>query len=385
MRLAYIVFMPNPIAGIERSVRGKAEAWSGLNAGVDVVVLNPDVEKQDGVVRLVRIDASANRFLRYRQTVMARYDIIERSFDFDAYDLVFLRYPCADSSGLALMRKYPIVLEYHSAMLAEMMSHLESSISVPVRVVKHLRVLLERRHGPEILQHARGIIGVTDEICRMELERTGANVPALTVPNGINVDSIPATGFKPFDGSHLHVGFVASLLNPWHGLDRVTRGLASYSGGVRITLHLIGEIPRDQVPDLSACNVETRFYSTLKGDDLNDVLARMNVAISSLALYRKSLHEACDLKSREYTARGLPFVIGYTDPDLQSIDDADQFALQVNNTDDAIDIEAVIAFAEAVGKQAGDLSESMRSSARSVMDWRVKAPQYIDFAKRLLS
>ena len=386
MRMAYIVFMPSHIAGIEGSIRGKAEAWAAMGADVDVIVLNPDIASSDGPVRLVRANAGRTRVGRFRRSLFSRFDVIERSLDIGAYDLVFLRYPCADSSGLPFMRKYPVVLEFHSAMLAEMNSHLDSPLPLPVRAVKHIRIDLERRHGPNILQNAHGIIGVTDEICRLELERAGADIPALTAPNGIHVDAVPATGFLPFDGRHLHIAFVGSLLNPWHGLDRFTRGLASYRGQTRITLHLIGNISKRDLGDCANANVETHFHGTLDRGAMTDVLKGMNVAISSLALFRKKLEEACDLKSREYTARGLPFIIGHRDPDLEAIDDSRNFLLQLPNTSAPVDVDQLFAFVESFNAActADELRDYMRAYAGEHLDWAVKVPKYVEFGKALL-
>lgn len=59
------------------------------------------------------------------------------------------------------------------------------------------------------------------------------------------------------------------------------------------------------------------------------------MAVSSLALFRKNLKRASDLKSREYTARGIPFIAVKGDLDF---DPTPNFVYQVDNNNSEVDI-----------------------------------------------
>ena len=87
------------------------------------------------------------------------------------------------------------------------------------------------------------------------------------------------------------------------------------------------------------------LHGYLSSDEYLKVLARADVAISSLALHRIQLDEASTLKSRECLALGLPLVVAYVDTDL---DEAGfDFLLKIPNKEDNIQThgEAIREFA----------------------------------------
>jgi hypothetical protein len=63
------------------------------------------------------------------------------------------------------------------------------------------------------------------------------------------------------------------------------------------------------------------------------LLARADVAIGSLGLYRAKLQEASTLKVREYLARGIPTILGYRDTDFP---EWAPFLLQIPNSADGV-------------------------------------------------
>jgi hypothetical protein len=73
---------------------------------------------------------------------------------------------------------------------------------------------------------------------------------------------------------------------------------------------LIGPATIDGAPP------NVRAYGVLTATAYRDVLARCDLGLGTLALYRKGMREASPLKVREYLAYGLPTVIGYDDTDF---------------------------------------------------------------------
>ena len=63
-------------------------------------------------------------------------------------------------------------------------------------------------------------------------------------------------------------------------------------------------------------------------------MASCDLAISTLALHRKDMQEACSLKTRECLAYGLPLVLPYRDSDLERLDC--DFLLKIPNKEDNI-------------------------------------------------
>lgn len=383
LRLAFVAFLPKRSVGVERTLREKALAFEEIGANVDVVVVNSWTDKVEGNLRYVRFAPRLPAFIRYPLTVFCRYRLIEKAVDLAPYDAVILRYPAADRSGPRFVSKLPVITEHHSRMLPEMLSYDLASVPPAQRILKRVRRRLERKYGGQILRNCRGIIAVTDEIRNDEQKRVAASVPAITVPNGIDVGSVRATGFVPFDGKELHIVYVASLDSPWSGLDRLTTGLRQYSGEVRILLHLVGDIPRSAVTAVETDRVTTAFHGVLSGAGLDSVMSNASIAVSSLGLHRKQMQEACNLRTREYVARGIPFIISHHDPDLDQVPKEDKFFLTVSADDSPIDITTVVDFARMITQDADrpSLAHFMREYAYAQLDWGPKMNQYVEFCK----
>jgi len=91
------------------------------------------------------------------------------------------------------------------------------------------------------------------------------------------------------------------------------------------------------------------------------------------------MKQACPLKVREYTARGVPFVIAYDDIDLE---DNLPFYLRLPSDNSPIDMEKIVRWADNVLKDK-DIPFYMREYALNKMDWRVKMKQLKDFLEAL--
>ena len=286
------------------------------------------------------------------------------------YSAVVTRWTIPSPTFLNVVRRQPVFTEHHSKELEEIALH---------RGLKpFVRRILEKKYGPRILRATHGIIGVTDEIRRYELNRAGCKQPSMVLPNGISLEGIP---FKPpsvFDGKSLQLAFVSSQFAPWHGLDRLLEGLRSWQGNSpRLTLHLIGRLTPAQETAIQRMSLaeKVRIHGVLYSNDLDKVLADCHLAIGSLALHRNGLREACVLKVREYTARGLPFVIAYDDPDLPA---GLPWVLKIPADESPVEIDALVNFAEDVSKLPF-LAKEMRAFAESKLSWTVKMKGLAEF------
>jgi glycosyltransferase involved in cell wall biosynthesis len=286
------------------------------------------------------------------------------------YDAIVTRWTVPSPTFLNVVRRQPVFTEHHSKELEEIALH---------RGLKPFaRRILEKKYGPRILRATHGIIGVTDEIRRYELNRAGCKQPSMVLPNGISLEGIP---FKPpsvFNGKSLQLAFVSSQFAPWHGLDRLLEGLRLWQdNSPLLTLHLIGRLTPTQETAIQRMGLAEMvcIHGVLYGSDLDEVLSGCHLAIGSLALHRKVLKEACALKVREYTARGLPFVISHDDPDLPA---GLPWVLKIPADESPVEIDTLVNFAEGVSKLPS-LAKEMRAFAEARLSWRVKMKGLAEF------
>jgi len=166
--------------------------------------------------------------------------------------------------------------------------------------------------------------------------------------NGINVSKLKMrNGLRQQDsGKVVLLGLGA--LAAWHGYDRVILGMANYyaeksSLQPEVSLILVGDGDicdewRDLVTQLEL-NSHVHFVGRKVGTELDLIFEDAHIALSSLALFRLGLEMSSTLKSREYTARGIPFVTTGQDIDF---DDSVAFRLNLPNDDSPIDIGYLI-------------------------------------------
>jgi len=375
MKLAYINYFPKSPLGITDRLLFMQEAANqiGLN-NLEFIILSPVNFKPFNNLKRIQYK---NIFLYSKYIELCRrYTIIEKKINLEKYDRIILRYPGADASGLKFMQQYEVITEHHTMELEENKAFLKSNMSLSSKKLsRQLRIILLKKYHSDIIKNVKGIIGVTHEIAEYEAKFTDFKVPYKCISNGINTRSVQHTKFQLFDGRNLNIAFMATYNSPWHGLNRILSSLNNFSSLIHIKLHLIGQ--DFHLPQVLNKNVRIIRHGIKTKTDLDKILLGMNIAISTMALYKNRMKEASPLKTRNYTARGLPFIIAYDDPDLIYVDESMKFFLKFPNNNGLIDFEEVIDFVSNISKRKDDISAYMRLYAEEYMDWKVKIRQYL--------
>ncbi|XOF34675.1 MAG: glycosyltransferase [Candidatus Electrothrix sp. YB6] len=216
------------------------------------------------------------------------------------YDLLLLRYSINDPFLYSFLRRagIPVVLVHHTLETFELAMR-----PGPASV---LRALAEKLMGKRSLQAASGIIAVTQEIVDYEIaRRKGNDIPTTVYPNGIYYKKTPADDHRTKEPELI---MVASFFHAWHGLDLLLDSMESCSES--FTLHLVGELPA--VYKARASNKKRiHIHNSLTHNQIKRLAASCWVGLSSFALHRKHMQQACTLKVREYLMMGLPVYADY--------------------------------------------------------------------------
>lgn len=234
--------------------------------------------------------------VRWRAWRLAFYDWLQERARGDV-DLIVLRYAPNDPFRARATRNLDaaVVSLHHTLELEEMKLN-----------GARVRVLAERRWGNRALRSADHIAGVTREIADYELRRCRrVKDEAFIYPNGADMTNAPH-GVVP-RASVPEIVFVADNFQPWQGLDRLLTNLPETA----FHLHLVGELPlslRDMAHDS-----RIKCWGRLPRRELEQLLGSASVGLSSFALDRKNMREACTLKVREYLSSGLAVYSGHAD------------------------------------------------------------------------
>lgn len=162
------------------------------------------------------------------------------------------------------------------------------------------------------------------------------------IGNGIAVASVPERTEVPvFDGSSLNLICVASL-NYWHGVDRLIKAIHIFNSEenkLKVHLKIVGKgaALSSLVGLVESLGIQKyiTFLGFLEGENLYKEYNSAHLAVGSLALFRKNLKSASELKSREYCAAGIPFMAVGGDPDFPS---NTRFRIQLPNRENIGDI-----------------------------------------------
>ena len=206
-------------------------------------------------------------------------------------------------------------------------------------------------------------------IIGVDAKGTFAGKPAMNINNGIDVTAISLRSYQPQEDG-IHMLLLASMCD-WHGYDRVITALQNYKGHEKIILHFAGNDGDGSLAkwkQLAEGMENVIFHGGVYGDDLDELINRMDLGVSSLGLYRIGLELGTVMKGREYMARGLPFVYAGEDP---TIEKGHPHAVQVPNNDTPIDMEEIVTFAKRVRAEQ-NAAQSMREYARKHMSWEME-------------
>ncbi len=182
-----------------------------------------------------------------------------------------------------------------------------------------------------------------DKIITFSEDKKIFNIPCINISNGIDLEEVKLIKKK----EHKGVNFISvSQCHFWHGIDRFLYSLLQYrknGGKEEIKFYIVGE--GSETPKLKKIvedNIELQdiviFHGFKSREELDEIYNNSDIALGSLGIHRLKLESVQPLKNREYCAKGLPFVIGFNDPNFKN----KEYVYEVSYDDELIDIEKLI-------------------------------------------
>lgn len=363
LRCLYVVnFVMDSAAGYDRKIQGQASAFRENGINTDVLLL-PNIRR---IVLQGGADGAERPVGRIRIPALYRFSLLSASCHIlseNHYDIVYFRYPRADMVYFLLLLWIRLrvrgTLVYSEMPTYPYDSEDRGFISLGTTFWR----LQDRifRHLCKYLIH-----------CFVAVSHDGTvfGRPAIRIENGVDVESTQIRSVRAH-GGRLR-GIAVAHAKPWHGYDRVLRGMAAYRDA--------GHEPPEFVL-VSSWNAEVAKLSELarkldlqglvffagqkKGAELDLAYGECDFAYGALAPHRIRAYCLSSLKVRECLARGLPVVNAGTDPIDKG---ARAFVLKVDSCELPLDVSAITAWAKGL---AGDheVAGEMRSLALRCFSW----------------
>lgn len=319
MRIAYLLDEDiSAPTGVVNKILCQTGYWTRNGHDVKVICLRSRTETAciDGA-EILSLYKRANAAIKFIQRIGIALEL-RRVLDDYRPDLCYMRYMLYSPflvSSIRRMCKH--VMEINTDDISE--SRLTTKWNYYYNLLTRNRLLCA----------ASGIVAVTNELAQSESLRR-VNCPRIVIPNGIDLNTIThIRKSKERSDDKMNLCFVGSPGLSWHGIDKIAT-IVNHLKGVRF--HLVG-ITGDQLMSVGIRENDqdvVRTYGFVSQDRAQEIVAMCDIGISTLALHRKGMHQACPLKSRQYLAQGLPIIVGYDDPDISRAAVPD-FVLNIGN------------------------------------------------------
>jgi len=206
----------------------------------------------------------------------------------------------------------------------------------------------------------------------------------IKIGNGIYVDDYPRKLPKKSDTiTLLSVAYVQS----WHAYDRIIKGLYEYyknNPKKEVFYHCVGD--GAELDNLKKLTKELSlekyiiFHGTKTGQELDKIFDESDIALGSLGNHRKGLNSGSALKNREYCARGIPFVIEFSDQDFP---ESFPYILKIPSDESPVDVSKIVEWYEELTQSHPNYSIEMRKYAEEHLSWDEKMKPVIEKIKEI--
>ena len=167
----------------------------------------------------------------------------------------------------------------------------------------------------------------------------------IRIINGIDVNKYKIKS-NNYSEKNKIVFISVATMQEHHGYDRLIKGIADYykaeNVDINIKYYVVGNGPKvaEYIDYVRNNNLENyiEFTGALDGKKLDYYFDISNIAVGSLGLHRIGIHNSSTLKTREYLARGIPFIYSGK---IDVIKDDYRFCLKISENEDSIDINMV--------------------------------------------
>jgi len=328
IRVAYAVV---DLDGIEDASRGIAKKITSQAAAFRACGLECDLisipESQDLASKVLkRIPFGGDR---------VSWD----SLDLTGYDALYLRRPSVASKEMMAFLKDQKSRNPDLVTIEEIPTY---PYDEEMKGFKSLPLLLKDRWNRRRLNE------VIDRIAVFSDNEIIFSIPTIKIINGVDLHDVGIRA--PSHTMRADIIFVAAFAE-WHGADRLLDGLKlfrdSASGSAEeVHVHMVGGGPKleslkrkaaaDGLSDL------VTFYGVLDRSGMDRIYDRCDFAVASLGLHRIGLSISSTLKTREYLAKGIPFI--YSGDIDVFVDDPVDFCCQISADESPVDIDAVLEF-----------------------------------------
>lgn len=355
--------------GVMKKVILEIRTLKELGFEVDYIELDNEevfLISKDKKLKISKIDSSFYKTMRQFYSVFSkRKDLYER------YDLIYMRYEHISFPMIHFLK------QFKRSKKKFVFAELPTFISKPYDNLpfhRKLNFYLKKALNSLIPKGIDYFLTFSDH---KRIYRT----PTIQIENFADVSNLPIRNPKNLK-NEIHLLALAQL-SPAHGFDRVIDGLKIYYKDhreIKIYLHIVGEGVAKKELSLLTEKYQLEnfifFHGYQGGSELNELFNLCSIGIGAIAVFRKGSSKVSELKIREYTARGLPFIYNAVEPQIEG----QRFCLKVPFDESPIDMMQILEFNESL-QHNFDIRE-MRLFAEENFNCATQLKKIIDIVQK---
>jgi hypothetical protein len=400
MRILYVYTFASQIAGsVQKKVCAQIEALNdngvickGLFLSTDIIEHPEDYPNVDFVL-VPKIKAKYFRSTKQRSAYFLAL-LNQNVIEINDFDFIYFRYPGAHP----LLKKWihnikpKVFFEHVTAETKEIKSYqIENPIRFNVSSVLgsiefyYLPLLREILYGSSIRMAAEFGICNSEDIAQYENHAAGSNYKTLVLGDAVQTKIFHVKEKLNLEQEFRIIFLKGAVTNAdFNGLDRVFKGIKIYKGLFNIKFYLFGKNLVAEKKIIQELGIEDQVICSgfIQKAQIDTVVSNIHLGIGALAVHRKGLKSTSTIKTREYFARGLPFVYGHNDPDFSDSKEAMKYCKQITGDDDAIDLEDIINWYQSL-EEPFKIPDHMHDFALRFLDYRVKMKKLLLYVNNL--
>lgn len=390
--IVYIAFVGHSLGGVEQKILAQFDQLKNFNKQTFLILasnnapgdaLSNEIISRDNIKVLV---ASSAKSSLGRRREKFRLISNELSLHDKKNTIVYFRFPGADPLFLRFLKGnkgFRFVTEHQE---------IENKLRMGIFHGNIVQDIVDFLYGKAVRNIINGFVGVSTQYLEAQKsylsEETKLNKYFLVNGNGIATQNYPLRTCSGFDGKNLHLLFVGSVYKS-HGLHRIVKTLIKNSNELlerelKVFIHIAGAKESDtylkKVSNYQSCKENFIYHGFLNSTEIDKLANDCHLAINSLGLHRIGLRVTSTLKSREYFARGIPYITSSFDDDFEI---SNPFIYIFPANEDAINLDELIGFVDNV-MNVTEHPGIMRDYAYEKLDWKVKMKRLEDFFSKIM-
>ena len=393
MKLAYI-FLGGSFSG--SSVQSKiicqitqlrnngfdAEGWFFSHSVTEKVIINDFIS----IYPLLPYKSDRKYFNNYYENQFY-YSQINKFISKNAVDCIFLRHGASGSEYFKLVKEHANKLFVYipSNTIGENYAERKYApksgwMGLAFRWWEYFRYfyIFEKKFIKKYLPIIKSVVVFTPEFGEMLNKIAKGKIKVIYNRDGADCQSVLMRTHE-YKSGKIKLLFMkgSSMQQPWSGLERLMRSIENQNPE-RFELYITGNVVEKELYQKPFVKLTGR----LSHIELEQLVNEVDLGVSNLANYIIKFNETTNLKSRDYYARGLPFIQANSMPDIDGTS-AEEYYLQLPNNDTDIDMQRVYEFAMRMRKDNLHTAK-MRQFAEEHLDWKVTVAELSASLKKAL-